>query len=123
MKRGCSLSVIVLFVILSAGLYYVLKTRGKDILEPAKEKFKQEIVNQIVENLSRKISSTGENSAKRNLGELKLWVQKQGDKLDLKELKNISDEVAKLLKKKVVNSESIRKIQEEIKNYEKSKEN
>ena len=121
MKRGCSFTVLVLFVIFAAALYYVFKTRGEDILTSANEKIKREIVRQITENLKQEIATTAKDSVKSSLSGLKEWIQQQGDKLDLSELKNISGKISDILNEKVVNSETVKKITEEIKNYEKSK--
>jgi len=123
MKIGCFLKTVFAFVLIAAAFYYLYETHGSEILNSANEKVKREIVRQINENLTKKISSAAQDSVKSQVGKIKEWFQKQGDKLKLEDLKKFSNDISDILNEKVVNSEVIKKITKEIKNFEKSATN
>ncbi len=121
MRRGCFFKLFYILIILIAAVYYFVKTYGDEVFSPVKEKAKKELVQNLNRNLLTKIEETAEDSLKQRLFSLREILKKKGEKLSFDELKKISSNIGELLKENVVNSETIKNIQEKIKNYEESK--
>ncbi len=122
MKFGCSLKLLFIVVIVAAAFYYLFSTEGRRIISSTEEKIKNEIVNRMVDNLSLEISNTVEDSVKIQLDGITDWLKKNGRKLKLPELKKISDHLGDLVKKKIIDSKTLKEIQKEIDDYEKLQE-